>query len=238
MGNVDGYALYLPLSHGQREEPYPLLVFLQGAFGVGGPVSDLDNWGLLRLVRDESDLSIERNRLLLDEFVIVAPHIREGQYHDSPEAMRAILDEMESEYGTDPQRVLVTGLSRGGHGSWGLGAELAERVAAIAPVGGGPWHVEDKSPLIDTAIWIAHNGRDHAVAIAEVERAIAELEAMRGEEFLRSDPIAVSATDFLERPLVFTSFADGGHDAWTDLYTRPAFYRWLLRQSLAQPSEH
>jgi polyhydroxybutyrate depolymerase len=49
---------------------------------------------------------------------------------------KAILDEAESKLCVDAKRVFVTGMSNGGFMSNRLGCELADRVAAIAPVAG------------------------------------------------------------------------------------------------------
>jgi polyhydroxybutyrate depolymerase len=48
----------------------------------------------------------------------------------------ATIDRLESTAGIDPDRVYVTGLSRGAMMSYRLGCELSARVAAIAPVSG------------------------------------------------------------------------------------------------------
>src|SRR5262249_2956371 len=49
---------------------------------------------------------------------------------------KAILDEAASKLCVDAKRVFVTGMSNGGFMSNRLGCELADRVAAIAPVAG------------------------------------------------------------------------------------------------------
>lgn len=48
----------------------------------------------------------------------------------------ALIDEIEAADQIDPNRVFVTGISRGGMMSYRLGCELASRIAAIAPVAG------------------------------------------------------------------------------------------------------
>ena len=50
---------------------------------------------------------------------------------------RALLDDVEAKLCIDPRRVFVTGISNGGYMTNRLGCELADRVAAIAPVAGG-----------------------------------------------------------------------------------------------------
>ncbi|MEM8680860.1 MAG: hypothetical protein AAGF97_16040, partial [Planctomycetota bacterium] len=229
---MDGYTLYLPVSHDTAEAPFPVIVYLQGAYGVGGEVSDLNNWGLARLLRDESDLSIERNRLLLDSFIVISPHIQEGNYHDEPEVLREILDHVFATYRADPDRVVVTGLSRGGHGSWAFPSILPNTFAAIAPMGGNPSGLQNLSDLDGVGLWVGHNQHDAVVDFGPVADVIDQLEDRDGDSFhtvssiedLRGD------ADALEATRIMTSADSRSHDAWTDVYTSPEFYHWLLKQ--------
>jgi polyhydroxybutyrate depolymerase len=50
--------------------------------------------------------------------------------------LRALIDRLEHDYTIDPKRIFVTGISNGGMMSYRLACELADRVAAIAPVEG------------------------------------------------------------------------------------------------------
>jgi predicted peptidase len=233
-GNVDGYTLYLPVSHEARDERYPVLLYLQGSYGVGGAIEAVNPWGLTRLLRDETDLTTERNRLLLDGFIVINLHITGGDYDAHPEVVEAILDDVLTRYGGDPARVSVSGLSRGGHGSWGLAAKLPGRFAAAVPVGGGARRVSDFAALSDVSVWIAHNADDGVVPFEEAEHAVREFEAATGAEFLRIEPRELPIAPYLQHKHVLTSAPFGGHDAWTELYTSPEFYRWLAEQRRPQ----
>lgn len=48
----------------------------------------------------------------------------------------ALIDEMITDYNVDPDRVYATGISNGGIMAYRLGAELPDKIAAIAPVAG------------------------------------------------------------------------------------------------------
>ncbi|MCR9245883.1 MAG: protein kinase [bacterium] len=235
-GAMDGYAIYLPRSHATTSEPVPVLVYLQGGFGVGGPIGDVINWGLARLVRDETDLSTARNQLLLDRFIVVCPHIREGQYHDDPEAMRSILVDVIDKHRGDPSRVYLTGLSRGGHGTWGLAARLRGTFAAIAPIGGRHEGFDDWSVLDGPAIWLSHNRGDGVVPFSSTATAVEQLEGELGVEFRRFDTLLVEGTDYLSHPYILTAPLSDTHDAWTDLYSNAPFYRWLLEHRRRPPA--
>jgi polyhydroxybutyrate depolymerase len=50
--------------------------------------------------------------------------------------LRVLIDKLEHDYTVDPKRIFVTGISNGGMMSYRLACELADRIAAIAPVEG------------------------------------------------------------------------------------------------------
>ncbi|MCA8970182.1 MAG: hypothetical protein KDC95_10375, partial [Planctomycetes bacterium] len=241
IGNVDGYVLYLPTRYpdGAVESAattFPLIVYLQGSFGVGGAVSDVVNWGMPRLLRDARDATDARYRKLLDDFIVVCVHISEGRYGQTPSAIERILTEVSQNYAVDTHRVSVTGLSRGGHGTWELAAKLPGRFAALAPVGASPGAVDDWSKLANTSVWIAHNESDQVAEFDEALAASNRLEHEFGVKFLRIHPRAIDGVTsdnarFENVRYVFSSSPTGNHDAWTDLYTSAGFYAWLAAQA-------
>ena len=231
---MDGYTLYLPVSYDKHDGTYPVIVYLQGAYGVGGEITNVNDWGMTRLVRDESDLSTERNRLLLDSFIIVSPHIRQGQYYHAPEVVGQILDTLVADYKADANRICLTGLSRGGHGTWGLAAKLPGRFAAIAPIAGSPDEMDDFRKVDDIGVWISHNSGDAINDYGPVENVIEQIEARSDERFLRVPGVQSLRADagFVDERLILTSAPRSDHDAWTDVYTSPEFYQWLLERRL------
>jgi len=229
-GVMDGYTLYLPVSHATSERPFPILVFLQGAYGVGGAISDISNWGLPRLLRDENTLSTERNRLLLDSFIVVSPHIKTGQYYNHDKLVLKIIHDVAAKYNGDLDRVYLTGLSRGGHGTWGLASRLPDTFAAIVPIGGRVDSVDDFSRFTNSAIWVAHNTGDRTSPFSGITRAIETIENVGHVEFLRIDQSDASGTDYLKHKHILTAPRVDSHDAWTDMYTSVEFYKWLLLQ--------
>ncbi len=72
-----------------------------------------------------------------------------GKRVDDVGFIGALINLLESNYGSDPARVYVTGFSNGGSICWVLGAELTSRIAAIAPVSGELW---SKTPKLTGAM--------------------------------------------------------------------------------------
>ena len=209
-----------------------MLVYLQGGYGVGGPVTQLNDWGLPRLIRDESDLSSVRNQLLLDTFIVISPHIDYGSYDDHPEVMQRILEEVQEAYTVDRKRIYVTGLSRGGHGSWNFPGKLPGVFAAAAPVGGRPEPEQGYDRFKDIAVWVSHNQGDTTVDWADSDDAVKKIESEANVDFVRYDQPIPADEKFLDERYVFTQPGLNRHDAWTALYSSPEFYQWLLKQKL------
>jgi predicted peptidase len=123
----------------------------------------------------------------------------------------------------------MTGLSRGGHGTWGLAAKLPDLFAAIIPVAGSTDFVDDYANLVGPSIWIAVNTGDGLYS--ENQKAIATIEPLTKEPFLRVDGPDVTSSDYLDHKYVLMAPKRDDHDAWTELYTRSEVFKWMLQQS-------
>jgi predicted peptidase len=141
-------------------------------------------------------------------FIVVAPQARGHGWN--PEVLIRLLDQLVAHYAGDQERVYVTGLSMGGYGTWALVAAYPDRFAAAVPIcgGGDPrW----AGRLKGLPIWGFHGARDDTVPLSESEKMVRALEAVGGNVQL-------------------TVYPDAGHDSWTQAYSDPRLYEWLLRQ--------
>jgi len=226
---VDGYNLYLPKSLDSLSEPYPLIVFLQGGYGVGGEVADILRWELPKELVDATAPDPELRALKFDSFVYLMPHIAAGEYYFNVSAFRQMLTEVLDQYPINANRIYLTGLSRGGHGTWGLASKMPEQFAAIAPIAGAGHGVNDYEPLADLPIWVAHNKLDESVLYDRSYSIVKRLERISGDTFHRTETIA--SADYLNQNRIFTSGSNPAfqHDAWTEVYNSTVFYEWLLR---------
>lgn len=229
-GQLDGYNLYFPPAYEAHvDTSFPLIIFLQGGMAVGGPVNSVLRWELPKELRETTDLNTELNQLKLNTFVYLMPHIAAGEYYHQTEAMTQLLDEILEEYRIDPKRVYLTGLSRGGYGTWGLASKIPERFAAIAPIAGAAHGVRDFEALTQLPIWAAHNLKDDRVDHNRTDRTVRRIEQLIGVPFHRTTTIAEA--NYAEEDYIFTSGHNPTfeHDAWTEVYNNANFYRWLLR---------
>lgn len=198
------YLLYLPkdfaAASGKR---WPLMLFLHGAGERGDDLALVAKHGPLKFAQQGTNFP----------FIIVAPQCPKGQHWDN-DVLMALLDRVLKQHPVDESRIYLTGLSMGGFGTWSLGAAHPEKFAAIAPVcGGGNFieiHLAPRPALKSLGVWAFHGVQDPVVPVAESERMIAQLKKIGCDD------------------AQLTLYPEAKHDAWTETYTNPKFYEWLL----------
>ena len=100
----------------EKNEALPLLVYLHGYFSD----MDLINWAIFPTTLTNLAETVGA--------CVAMPFARSNtdfQGIGEQDVMR-VIDEMQRRYGTDPQRVVLLGLSMGGMGTWTIGARFAE----------------------------------------------------------------------------------------------------------------
>lgn len=228
---VDGYWLYLPREYDKSME-WPVILFLQGGTGIGpdpgtsklaGPAA----YAMMDLGNREFKSYVK------DSFIIINAHMRPGsywerQYYQQYSTFNEILDAVIGNYSGDPDRVYLTGLSRGGNGTWGLAQTLSHRFAAIVPICGRIHGVTDFSSFDSLPIWIAHCTGDHLHKYQESLEAVRQIEAYSGSPFLHMKDAAPKGKKYLEAKHIFTTFERDSHDAWSETYSQVQLYKWLL----------
>ena len=226
---IDGYNLYVPKSCKKSRVKYPAIIFLHGGSLVGGNVARVIDWDLPKAILEKTTLNSELDILLRDTFVVVAPHISHGQFYEGEAAIRTIIDRIIQNENVDPNRIYLTGLSRGGYGTWGLASQLSDVIATAVPICGGGAGIVDYTNLNNLPVWVSHNTGDGVVPYRASERIVKRIEASSNIEFYASS--SVEATDYKKHRQIFTSTKSDSHDAWTEMYSNPKFYKWLLRFS-------
>ncbi|MCX8106692.1 MAG: prolyl oligopeptidase family serine peptidase [Ignavibacterium album] len=198
------YLIYLPKNYETSEERFPLLLFLHGAGERGNDIELVKRNGPPKLVEEGKEFP----------FIIVSPQCPEGtRWNYQTLALTALLDEIESKYRVDKNRIYVTGLSMGGQGTWTLALTQPNRFAAIAPVCGwtDSWEV-CKISRIPT--WVFHGAKDIVVPVTESQEMVKALQDCGAKE------------------VKLTIYPEANHDSWTETYNNPELYNWLLSHSL------
>jgi predicted peptidase len=193
------YLLSVPGGYGEKEQNWPLLVFLHGAGERGDNLELVKKHGPPKRIDQGKDYP----------FIVVSPQCPAGQWWtEKTDTLMALLDEIESKYAVAPERVYLTGLSRGGFGTWTLACRHPERFAAIAPIcGGGEWYLADR--LTNVPVWAFHGAKDSVVPLDLSEKMVQSVQRAGGTARL-------------------TVYPEANHDSWTATYDNPELYEWLL----------
>lgn len=162
----------------------------------------------------------------------VFPQARESsEWSDQLDVATAALDAAMAEFGGDPDRVYLTGLSMGGYGTWELGLREPGRFAALVPVCAGvtaPAHrptlrvvpveaAADPFAALARGVhglptWIFHGEADPLVPAEQSRRMKAALDA-------------AGAGD-----IRYTEFPGVGHASWDPAYAHAPLWEWLFAQ--------
>jgi predicted peptidase len=202
------YLKYLPQNYEPAEtENFPLMLFLHGGGEVGDDIEQVKKHGPPKLVEQGKQFP----------FIIISPQNPENRLWDDG-ALKQLLDEIIASHRVDLQRIYLTGLSRGGFGTWRTAIQYPELFAAVVPIcgGGTPSYA---SRLKDVPVWVFHGARDQVIPLSNSVEMVEAIQQAGGEVKL-------------------TVYPEADHDSWTETYNNPEVYDWLLshrKQSADKP---
>lgn len=223
-----GYHQYIPpIASDGGNVRYPLLLFLHGSGERGNGASELQavtRHGPPKLIR-EGKWDASR------PFIVLSPQLPASQDRWGVDSLDAFIDYAVETYRVDPDRIYLTGLSLGGHGTWMYAAAHPDRIAAAVPVAGDGRTIRENGrsycDLSDVPIWAFHGDEDSVVAPRGSTEPVRELKKCQ----------STSAPHL-------TLFSGVGHDSWSlvydgsgrtaiqdsayDLYDQN-IYRWMLQ---------
>ncbi|MCC5821950.1 MAG: prolyl oligopeptidase family serine peptidase [Phycisphaerales bacterium] len=168
--------------------------------------------------------------------VLIVPQkpVQNSEWEDHAAAVLAILDEAAEKGFYDPQRLAITGLSQGGHGTIWFAANHSDRFRAAAPVCGyvdrrfdeqniriaGPGATPDAPGVLDAAerlsampVWLFHGARDDVVPPSESRSLHTALSAVEGAS------------------VRYTEYPRANHNSWDAAYAEPDLPAWLVRHT-------
>jgi len=203
------FLLYVPRGYdASGSKKWPLVLFLHGAGERGTDPSKVAFHGPPKLVANGQDLP----------FVLVSPQCPPNRRWDD-DVLLVLLDRIVATHAIDTNRVVLTGLSMGGYGTWSLGVRNPERFAALAPICGGGRTIDvlladDRAKELKAMpVWAFHGAADNVVPLSESQSMVTSLQRL-GSKASR-----------------LTVYPGVGHDSWTRTYEDPEFMKWLLAQT-------
>ena len=206
---------------GDTSKKRPLIVLLHGAGERGTDNQRQLTWGrewLLKAVKEHNA-------------VVVAPQCPPNcrwvevdwalQAHDMPTDMSLpmrllfdLLPEIDREYGIDPSRRYIVGLSMGGYGAWDALCRRPDYFAATVPICGGADEKQAKR-IAHIPVWVFHGALDDAVPTIRSRNMVAALKKAGG------NPV------YTECPGVY-------HASWKNAFADPKLMYWLFDQKREQ----
>jgi predicted peptidase len=124
--------------------------------------------------------------------------------------LKALIDRVAAEYGILRDRIVLTGSSMGGYGTWEMGMCYPETFAAIAPVCGGgmAWN----AGVLDMPIRVFHGAEDNLVDVRNSDEMVDKLK-------------------FLGKNVQYTRLDGVMHNVWDHTYDAELM-EWFLSKSL------
>ena len=192
-GTLLRYTISVPDGYTQAK-PAPLVLSLHFGTGRrGGPVPEGYGRSMLEILVEPALRDLRA--------IILAPDSVAGRWSTSEneEALLQIMDRVVSTYNIDQDKVLVTGFSMGGSGTWHMAARHPDRFSAAIPIAARPPRedVEWKSPL-----YVIHSRDDQVAPFARTEAYVTQQQAQGVDiQLVRIDGVRHVETARFGQPL-------------------------------------
>jgi len=205
------YQVFIPARLAGRRD-LPVILFLHG-------ISQRGEGGLIPA--EGAAAAFARQYLEQLPAVALIPQCRKGRYWHDPDMERMVVAELErtaSEFGADPKRLYLAGVSMGGFGAWHLAAAHPGKFAAVVSIcGGSPLTAGDRfTPLARkvgrTPVWVFHGSEDRVVPVSESRGMVEALRAVEGSR------------------VRYSEYEGVGHNVWLNALAEPGLLPWLMEQ--------
>jgi hypothetical protein len=213
--NLD-FLLYLPEDYGTDPEAvWPLIIYLHDAEWRGTSPEILRGEYNPPYLLDSLPRVLEKGKDL--PFIVLSP-VGNGGWQfwstDMITPLLTLLEEIQSLYSVDPDRIYLTGEGMGGNGVWAIGLHHPEYFAALAPLDGWlnyPFEVpENICDLKDVPVWAFHGENDFMVPVEVQQELVDAVNACGGK------------AQFTVKPDVVIP---------GEIYAESELYEWFLLQS-------
>lgn len=213
-GNTLKYCLYVPDDYSSSKK-YPVILFLHGAGELGTDnITHINN--LEKMFLNNADY--------ISQSILICPQTAEwwnldrnytGDGNGTLTSAMHLLEKIQKEYSCDKNRIYVTGLSMGGHGTWELLERYGNVFAAGVPLCGFG-NTNNGAAFKDIPIRIYHGTADPTVSYSSSQQ-------------MYNSIIAAGGTKVELFPLHGVL-----HDAWNYAYADRDLFKWMFSQNKAK----
>lgn len=196
------YWINLPSDSILNSNP-PILIFLHGRSLSGTDLNKVKRYGVIS--------EIEKGRKI--PAIVIAPQVASGGW--DPDKLLTLLEDIQSQYATDTNRVYVCGMSLGGYGTLHfLGKHADKLTAGVALCGGGK--SSDACNLSTLPLWIQHGTADKPVPVSESRSIVKAIKACDGG-----------------KNLIYKEIPGASHGAMESEFRKNDMYDWLFSKTKA-----
>ncbi|MCE1195818.1 hypothetical protein LWX53_04910, partial [bacterium] len=150
-----GYLLYRP--EGMSAKGLPLIVYFHGSSLRGSYAEALKAFSLPSYLVRRINLPA----------IVICPQCPWNRYWGELDVtLSELIKKVMAEYAVNPKKVILTGHSLGGMGTWVIGAKLPELFSCLVPLSGEPYET-DLSRLKDIPVWAFAGEREPELEAAE-----------------------------------------------------------------------
>lgn len=177
----------------------PILIFLHGRSLSGTNLNTVKRYGVIS--------EVEKGREI--PAIVIAPQTNWGSAWD-PDKLLTLLEDVQSQYATDTNRVYVCGMSMGGYGTLHfIGKHPDKLTAGVALCGGGK--SGDACNLSKVPLWIQHGTADKPVPVSESRNIVKAIKECDGG-----------------KNLIYKEIAGASHGAMEREFRKNEMYDWLF----------
>lgn len=216
----DAFCFRLKYPEIEQGKQYPMVIFLHG----------MGDWGTDNSSHMYHSLIDSVKKYVQEEcFVFMPQAVKNWDWSDTGRLVdnggmdklyNECLDLLLQKYPIDKNRVYLTGMSMGGHGTVWQATQHPEKYAAIMPVCG--WYYSDKSGIqvenlqniANKPMWFFHSRNDKTVPFNNSTELIEDLKALGAKDI---------KTSWFDEPL---------HDITSLAYDNKIVWDWLFEQRL------
>ena len=194
------YWINLPADSILNSNP-PILIFLHGRSLSGTDLNKVKRYGVIS--------EIQKGRKI--PAIVIAPQVKSGAW--DPDKLLTLLEDIQSQYQTDTNRVYVCGMSLGGYGTLHFIGEHPDKLTAgVALCGGGK--SSDACNLSKVPLWIQHGTADKPVPVSESRNIVKAIKACDGG-----------------KNLIYKEIAGASHGAMEREFRKDTMYDWLFSKT-------
>ena len=212
-GTRHRYAVYVPPEY-DAGRLWPCVVFLHGSGEYGADGEKQTRVGLPPAVLAHPDRW---------PCIVVMPQkpAEDEEWEKREGLVMAALEATRREYRVDPDRIMLTGLSQGGHGTWVLGARHPALWSCLAPVCGYARPRQVARRVAALPVWAFHGLRDDLVDPGDTRRMVEAIRGARRAQGLESEGPSGAR---------MTLYPDVNHGCWDAAYGEADLPGWMLSQ--------